>query len=55
MNFGVDWSQNSTKRGAVWLIFGVCGLIGWFMGKDTTQLMTIGATVAGGMGLAIKD
>jgi hypothetical protein len=55
MKFGIDWSQNSTKRGAIWLVFGVIGIVGWVFGKDVTALMPLGAAVAGGMGVAIKD
>ncbi|MDO9163560.1 MAG: hypothetical protein Q8N35_13190 [Methylococcaceae bacterium] len=54
-NFGIDWSQNSTKRGAIWLVAGVVGLIYTWGTKDTTQLMFIASTVAGGMGVGIKD
>ena len=55
MNFCVDWSQNSTKRGAIWLVGGLLGTIFAFAGKDPMQIMTITATVAGGLGVAIRD
>jgi len=55
MKFGIDWSQNSTKRGAVWVIVSIVGLVGWWMGKDVTQLLMLGMGVAGGLGVALKD
>jgi hypothetical protein len=55
MKFGIDWSQNSTKRGAVWLAFGLIGIIGWFLGKDASALVPLAAAIVGGMGVGIKD
>jgi len=51
----IDWSQNSTKRGAVWVVFSIFAVVGWWMGKDIAPLMMIAGAVAGGLGVALKD
>jgi hypothetical protein len=51
----IDWTQSSTKRGAVWIVTFILGLIMSAMGKDVTQLLLLGAGVAGGLGVAAKD
>lgn len=54
--FEFDWSQNSTKRGAVWLTVFVLGLIMVVTGQgDIDKLMMLGSGVAGGLGVALKD
>lgn len=53
--FGIDFSENSTWRGAIWLIGGVTGLVFTWFGKDATQVMAVAASVAGGLGFALKD
>lgn len=55
MKLGIDWQQNSTKRGAVWVVFAVVGMIGWWTGKDIAPLMVLAGAVAGGLGVALKD
>jgi hypothetical protein len=55
MKFKIDWSENSTKRGAVWVVIFIVGLVMSVMGKDVTQLLLLGAGVAGGLGVAMKD
>jgi hypothetical protein len=55
MKFGIDWSQASTKRGAIWVIVAVVGLPMSWMGKDPTQLITLASGIAGGLGLMVKD
>lgn len=54
-NLGIDWSQNSTKRGAIWLVAGIMGIIYTWGTKDVSQLMFIASTIAGGLGVAVKD
>lgn len=51
----IDWSQNSTKRGAVWLATGVIGAVLLLTGHDIQQLLVLASSVAGGLGVAIKD
>ncbi len=51
----IEWSQASTKRGAIWLVGGIIATLFAYLGKDATQVMTIVATLAGGLGVAIKD
>jgi len=53
--FEVDWKEKSTIRGAVWLGVFVIGSIGILLGKDISQLMLMGAGVAGGLGVGVKD
>jgi hypothetical protein len=55
MKLGIDWSQASTKRGLVWVATAIVGAIGWFYGKDVSQIILLGTAVAGGIGVAIKD
>jgi hypothetical protein len=51
----IDWNQQSTKRGAVWLIGGVTAMVFSFVGKDPTQVLAITAAMAGGMGFTVSD
>jgi threonine/homoserine efflux transporter RhtA len=55
MKFEVDFSQPSTIRGLVWVAVAVIGLVMIAFGKDVSQLIVLGAGVAGGLGVAIKD
>ena len=55
IKFGIDWSQPSTLRGMVWVLVAIIGLVGWWFGKDVTQLILLGAGVAGGLGVTVKD
>jgi len=47
--------EASTKRGIIWFITGIMGAAGWWLDKDITPIMLLGATIAGGMGVAIDD
>lgn len=51
----VDFSQESTKRGAVWLCGGLISLVFLWYGKDASMVMTITASLAGGLGLLRSD
>jgi len=51
----IDWNEASTKRGAVWVVTAVIGLVMIWFGKDPTPLLVLASGVAGGMGLLIKD
>lgn len=53
----IDFNQASTKRGLVWLLVGIAGLLMLFTGhKDDIQtLILLGGSVAGGIGVALKD
>lgn len=55
MKLGINWNENSTKRGAVWVVTFIVGLVMSFMGKDVSQLLLLGGGVAGGLGVALKD
>jgi hypothetical protein len=55
MNYGIDMQQPSTIRGIVWGITALIGIIGWWIDKDITPVLLIGAAVAGGLGVATKD
>lgn len=53
----IDFSQNSTKRGAIWLGYAVLSLAALIFGKPEyiAYLGTVAAGVAGGIGVAFKD
>lgn len=51
----IHWNQQSTKRGAVWLVGGLIATLFAWAGKDATQVITITAALAGGLGLAVSD
>lgn len=55
MKLHIDWSQPSTLRGLIWLITGLVGFVGVWMGKDASQILLVGSAVAGGLGVALKD
>ena len=48
-------NEPSTKRGIIWVLTGVCGALGWWMGKDITPVIILGTTVAGGLGVSLDD
>lgn len=57
MKLGIDWSQASTKRGAIWaagaVVMGICLLTGH---PDYIGYVITGVSgIAGGVGLAVKD
>ena len=51
----IDWSENSTKRGIIWVIAAVIGFPMVWLGKDITQLITLSMGIAGGLGVLLKD
>lgn len=51
----IDWTQSSTQRGAIWVIVAIIGTVGWWMGKDISQVLLLGAGIAGGLGVATND
>jgi hypothetical protein len=55
MNLGIDWSQASTKRGAIWVAVSITALVFYWFGKDPLPVMAVGSGLAGGLGLAVKD
>ena len=55
MTFEVDFTQPSTIRGIIWLVGGVLGTLGYFSGFDPMPIMTLTGSVAGGLGVSIKD
>lgn len=57
MKFDIDWSQNSTKRGAIWIIGAIVMLVFMVFGKPDYVPWIVAGTqaVAGGVGVAISD
>ncbi len=55
LEFGVDWKQRSTIRGAVWFFTALLGAVGYFMGKDISEIILLGTAIAGGLGVGVKD
>lgn len=55
MKFGIDWSQNSTKNGAIALLGTVVALIFQWYGKDPMPVITSVTTLVGSLGLLVKD
>jgi len=51
----IDWSENSTKRGAIWLIAALIGLPMVWMGKDITGLIALAMGVSGGLGVLLTE
>lgn len=57
-DLGVDWTQRSTIRGAVWAIGSAIATTYLFVNKDPIGFSTImGATgmAVGGLGVVVKD
>lgn len=55
MKFGIDWTQQSTKRGAVWVSGTIIALVFYWFGKDPMPVMTVTGGLVGGLGLLVKD
>ena len=57
MKINIDPSEASTKRGLIWLLVGLVGLVMLLTGhkEDITELSLLGSIVAGGLGVALKD
>ena len=57
MRLGIDWTQNSTKRGAIWVAGAVVMLGCLITGHpDYIGYVITGVSgIAGGLGLAVKD
>lgn len=51
----IDWSQASTKRGAVLLVFGITAATFIWFGKDGQAVMAVAQIVAGAIGVAVSD
>ena len=51
----INWNESSTKRGAVWSVTAVIGLIMIWFGKDPTSLLVLASGVAGGLGVVLSD
>lgn len=59
-NWGFDWSQESTKRNAVWLPAGVLCLVliavgGADVEKQVALILSTAATIASALGVFRKD
>jgi hypothetical protein len=57
MKIGINWNQQSTRRGAVWVFGGVVALIFLVLGQrdDAFAAIAMTGTIAGGLGLAVHD
>lgn len=58
IEFGIDWKQRSTIRGAVWFVGSIIATAYLFIEKDAVAFSAIlGGTgiVAGGLGVGVKD
>lgn len=53
--FQIDWRQKSTIRGAVWSVGGLMAAAVYLFGKDPMPLILVTQSVAGGIGVAVKD
>lgn len=57
MKLQIDWSEQSTRRGAIWIVGMTIALL--FLTFSSTEkamaVMTITGLAAGGLGLAVKD
>lgn len=47
----INFNETSTKRGLVWIVASVIGVIFAWAGKDPSQVMLIAGGVVGGLGL----
>ena len=46
--------SEAQKRGMVWVITGIVGIIGYFNGMDVTPVILLGTAIAGGLGYRAK-
>lgn len=51
----INWKQRSTIRGAIWLVGGMIALVFLWFDRDSTGVMAIAASIAGGVGVALED
>ena len=45
----INWSEPSTKRGAVWLMVAIIGLPAWWLDKDVDGIILLAGAIAGGL------
>lgn len=55
MKFGIEPKESSTMLGAVWVVFSIVAIVGYWMDKDPMPIMAMAGVVAGGLGVAVKD
>ena len=57
MKIKIDFSQPSTQRGVIWLLFGIAGIAFAWVGKDAGQLIPIFTAMmaAGAHGVVVDD
>lgn len=54
--WGIDWTQESTKRGAILSFFGIIALgTALYHGESSAAVLGIGTALAGAMGWLRKD
>jgi hypothetical protein len=51
----VDFGQPSSIRGAVWVVTAIVAVIAYWIGKDPMPVLLIGTSVAGGLGVGIRE
>jgi hypothetical protein len=55
MKLEILWHENSTKRGAIWVCGSLFALLFYWYGKDPVPVMMVTSSLAGGLGLLVKD
>jgi hypothetical protein len=57
MKLGINWNQQSTRRGAVWMFGSLVALVFLIIGdrEDAFAAIAMTGTIAGGLGLAVHD
>ena len=46
----INWNEESTKRGAGWVIGSITAIVFYAFGKDPMPVMLVTGAVAGGLG-----
>jgi len=55
MRIGINWEEKSTRYGALTLYGAVAALIFYWNGKDPMPVMVVTSSLAGSLGLLVKD
>jgi hypothetical protein len=57
MKIGINWNQQSTIRGAVWVFGSLVALVFLVIGQrdDAFAAIAMTGTIAGGLGLGVHD
>lgn len=55
MRIGIHWEEKSTRYGALTLFGAAVALIFYWNGKDPMPVMVVTSSLAGSLGLLVKD